>query len=212
VIRPRIAADLAACVAALRLVHEQDRYPHRWPVDPIDWLSPPWLRRAWVAVADRPAGAADHAGDPPRDEVAGHVALNVAGGDRSLGLLTEATGLAPERLAVVSRLFVSVGHRRRGLARALLRHAVANAHGEHLRPVLDVVAADRAAVALYELEGWQRIGSVTFHTRYGASLPGYVYAGPPPPAPAPSAAPKLPPDRADGDVVGLGSDADLGRE
>jgi GNAT superfamily N-acetyltransferase len=210
-IRPRIAADLAACVAALRLVHEQDRYPHRWPADPIDWLSPPRLRRAWVAIADRPAGAGDHAGDP-RDEVEGHVALNVAGGDRSLGLLTEATGLAPERLAVVSRLFVSVGHRRRGLARALLRHAVADAHGEHLRPVLDVVAADRAAVALYELEGWQRVGSVMFHTRYGASLPGYVYAGPPPPAPAPSAAPKLPPDRADGDVVGLGSDADLGRE
>jgi GNAT superfamily N-acetyltransferase len=194
-IRPRIAADLAACVAALRLVHEQDRYPHRWPADPIDWLSPPRLRRAWVAIADRPAGAGDHAGDP-RDEVEGHVALNVAGGDRSLGLLTEATGLAPERLAVVSRLFVSVGHRRRGLARALLRHAVADAHGEHLRPVLDVVAADRAAVALYELEGWQRVGSVMFHTRYGASLPGYVYAGPPPPPPA--AASELPPNRADG--------------
>jgi GNAT superfamily N-acetyltransferase len=194
-IRPRIAADLAACVAALRLVHEQDRDPHRWPADPIDWLSPPRLRRAWVAIADRPAGAGDHAGDP-RDEVEGHVALNVAGGDRSLGLLTEATGLAPERLAVVSRLFVSVGHRRRGLARALLRHAVADAHGEHLRPVLDVVAADRAAVALYELEGWQRVGSVMFHTRYGASLPGYVYAGPPPPPPA--AASELPPNRADG--------------
>jgi GNAT superfamily N-acetyltransferase len=169
-----------------------------------------------VAIADRSAGAGAGGGcgsgfDPLRDEVAGHVALNVAGGDRSLALLTEATGLSPERLAVVSRLFVAVGHRRRGLAQALLRHVVADAHQEHLRPVLDVVTADRGAVALYEREGWQRIGSVTFHTRYGESLPGYVYVGPPPPPPC--AAPGLPPTGRTGrDVVGLGGDACLGRE
>ena len=134
-----------------------------------------------------PDGSAGQQSNRSPDEIAGHVALNVAGGDRSLALLMEATGLSPDRLTVVTRLFVSVGHRRRGSACALLRHAVADAHVEDLRPVLDVVAADRSAIALYEDEGWQRVGAVTFHTRSGDCLPGYVYAGPPAPVPSPVA-------------------------
>jgi GNAT superfamily N-acetyltransferase len=167
-------------VAALRLVHEQDHYPHRWPADPYDWLQPPRQRNAWVAVTVVPPEPAGQ--DEPEGRIAGHVALNTAEGDPSIGISSEACGLTTDRLAVVSRLFVSVGCRRRGLARALLGHAVGHAHSQGLRPVLDVLEADRAAIALYEADGWQRVGSVTFRSRLGEPLPGSVYVGPPPPA------------------------------
>ncbi|MGW4940024.1 GNAT family N-acetyltransferase [Actinoplanes sp. NPDC004185] len=49
-IRSRVTADLPACVATLRLVHETDGYPLNWPADPPAWLTPPGLRGAWVAV------------------------------------------------------------------------------------------------------------------------------------------------------------------
>lgn len=179
-IRPRRESDLVACVAALQLVHEQDHYPHRWPADPYDWLQPPRQRHAWVAVRaalPEPAGQ-----EGQEDRIAGHVALNTAEGDPSIAVSSEACGLTIDRLAVVSRLFVAVDCRRRGLARALLGHAVAHAHGRGLRPVLDVLEADRAAIALYEADGWQRVGSVMFRSRLGEPLPGSVYVGPPPPA------------------------------
>ncbi len=38
------------CVRALREVHDRDRYPDRWPADPIVWLEPD--RAAWVAEVD----------------------------------------------------------------------------------------------------------------------------------------------------------------
>ena len=50
-IRPRTDADLPACVATLRTVHETDGYPLNWPGDPVAWLTPPDTRQAWVAVA-----------------------------------------------------------------------------------------------------------------------------------------------------------------
>jgi ribosomal protein S18 acetylase RimI-like enzyme len=56
-IRRRTAADLDACVAMLRAVHERDAYPMNWPADPRSWL----LETAWIAEWD---GA-----------VAGHVAV-----------------------------------------------------------------------------------------------------------------------------------------
>jgi GNAT superfamily N-acetyltransferase len=61
-IRPRTPADLDACVAALRAVHEADHYPLNWPADPVRWLTPPSLVAAWVAALD----------DLP---LAGHVAV-----------------------------------------------------------------------------------------------------------------------------------------
>ncbi|GAA1873218.1 GNAT family N-acetyltransferase [Asanoa iriomotensis] len=49
IVRPREAADLPGCVTALRAVHYADAYPLNWPDDPIGWLSPTGLARAWVA-------------------------------------------------------------------------------------------------------------------------------------------------------------------
>ncbi|GIF66034.1 hypothetical protein Ais01nite_40690 [Asanoa ishikariensis] len=61
-VRPRRAADLPGCVAALRAVHEADAYPLNWPLDPVGWLDPPGLVRAWVA-------------ELPEGTIAGHVAI-----------------------------------------------------------------------------------------------------------------------------------------
>jgi len=194
VIRERTDEDLVACAAALRSVHETDRYPHSWPHDPIDWLCPPRQRRAWVAVS-RDAGepGTGGAGEPGTGgageggveggvEIAGHVAVNIARGDPALEVSTRGAGLPATGLIVVSRLFVVSTFRRRGTARALLNQAVAHAHSEKLRPVLDVLEADSAAVAFYDQIGWQRIGTIVFRSREGEPLPALVYAGPAAPA------------------------------
>jgi len=95
-IRPRTPADLDACVAALREVHEADRYPMNWPSDPARWLTPPGLAAAWVAALD----------DVP---LAGHaLLLESPAGDLEL-----------------ARLFVPPAARRRAVASALLQTAAA---------------------------------------------------------------------------------------
>ncbi|MFF7941216.1 hypothetical protein ACFZC5_15995 [Nocardia gamkensis] len=66
IIRPRSEADLDACTAALRHVHERDRYPEIWPDDPAGWLSPPKLLAAIVAERDQ--------------TVVGHVGLDAGRG------------------------------------------------------------------------------------------------------------------------------------
>ncbi|MEV6842521.1 GNAT family N-acetyltransferase [Actinoplanes sp. NPDC051411] len=93
-IRPRTPADLDACVAALREVHEADGYPTNWPADPAAWLTPPELAAAWVASLD----------DVP---LAGHALLvNRPSGELEL-----------------ARLFVPPAARRRAVASALLAAA-----------------------------------------------------------------------------------------
>jgi GNAT superfamily N-acetyltransferase len=64
VLRDRTAADLDACVHALRAVHEADGYPVNWPQDPGRWLDPPGVLAAWVFA------------DP---EIAGHVLVTAPG-------------------------------------------------------------------------------------------------------------------------------------
>jgi GNAT superfamily N-acetyltransferase len=95
-IRPRTRADLDACVAALRAVHEADRYPLNWPADPARWLTPPGLAAAWVATLDDV-------------HLAGHA------------LLLE----SPSGDLELARLFVPPAARRRAVASALLRTAAA---------------------------------------------------------------------------------------
>ncbi|HEV7962469.1 MAG TPA: GNAT family N-acetyltransferase, partial [Actinoplanes sp.] len=63
-LRDRTAADLDACVLALRAVHEADGYPVNWPPKPARWLDPPGVLAAWVFA------------DP---EVAGHVLVTAPG-------------------------------------------------------------------------------------------------------------------------------------
>ncbi|MGH9169339.1 MAG: GNAT family N-acetyltransferase [Acidimicrobiales bacterium] len=167
-VRPRATADLDDCALALREVYEADRYPRTFPDDPVQWLQHPRQRQAWVAVTDT-------------GSLAGHVALNVAEGDPAISVSTAWTGLGPEHLAVVSRLFVVPACRRAGVARALVDTAVRAAHEAGQRPVLDVLQADTEAISTYETLGWERAGSIVFKSaRTGESMPGFVYAGPVP--------------------------------
>lgn len=140
-VRRRCEADLPACVAALRAVHEADGYPVRWPADPARWLTPRGTRAAWVV--------------PSRDGVAGHVACGEARfGPEVLAALSAEAGVPPRDLVAVSRLFVVPSARRTGIARDLL--AAVTGLG---RPVLDVAEQGIAAVSLYEGLGWRRVAS-----------------------------------------------------
>ncbi|WP_372454275.1 GNAT family N-acetyltransferase [Streptomyces tardus] len=64
------------------------------------------------------------------------------------------------QLAVVSRLFVLPEARGHALGGLLLGRAVARARELGLQPLLDVVATDTAACALYERHGWELLGTV----------------------------------------------------
>ena len=141
-VRPRAPADLPACVAALRRVHEASGYPSRWPDDPGRWITPSRMVAAWVAELD--------------GSIVGHVAL-VRG--MRFDCLLRATGLPAEALGGIARLYVDPAFRRVGLARALLEAAADSAVAHGLQPVLDVVADARPAIALYEQAGWQLAGT-----------------------------------------------------
>jgi GNAT superfamily N-acetyltransferase len=143
-IRPRQPADLEACVAVLRRVHDRSGYPARWPADPARWLSPAGQIAAWVA---------EHAG-----AVVGHVGLTE--GDSPPDLL-QAAGAPASELTEITRLFVDPAARGAGLGGELLAAASAHAVASGLRPVLEVVDDAGPAIALYERSGWQQIGAGT---------------------------------------------------
>ncbi|MFF5703512.1 GNAT family N-acetyltransferase [Streptomyces sp. NPDC012794] len=146
-IRRRGPDDLGACVRALAEVHHGDGYPVDWPERPREWLSPPALLGSWVAERD--------------GRVAGHIALCRGGpGDAAPGLWSLRTGVPAEGAAVVSRLFVAPAARGRGTGALLMARAVREARDLGLHPVLDVVASDTVAVALYERLGWSLLAAV----------------------------------------------------
>ena len=146
-VRYRADRDLGACAGVLAEVHDRDGYPVDWPERPGAWLTPPSLVAAWVAELD--------------GRIAGHVGLARSGaGDAAPGLWSDRTGVGVDRTAVISRLFVAPGARGRGLGAALLNRAGAEARRRGLHPVLDVVASDTAAAALYERLGWEFLAAV----------------------------------------------------
>jgi GNAT superfamily N-acetyltransferase len=133
-------------VSVLAAVHAADGYPLLWPKDPPAWLTPVNLLNAWVAE--------DGAG------VMGHVALCSAVGDAAAPLWSAASSLPPERLGVVAKLFVAPSARGRGVGATLLAHVCAEARIQRLGPVLEVLAHDQSAIALYERTGWRHVASV----------------------------------------------------
>lgn len=162
-LRPRQPADIAACVAVLAAVHAADGYPLGWPANPAAWLAPDGLLAAWVAEADQ--------------RVTGHVALCRAAGDEA-AVWSAASGLPQDRIAEVARLFVAPEARGQGVGTALLATACAWARSHDLRPALQVLDHDHAAVALYERSGWRRVArGPTFPAPNGgapATLLSYV--------------------------------------
>jgi GNAT superfamily N-acetyltransferase len=148
-VRARSDDDLAACSALLVAVHHADRYPDSLPAEPQSFLEVADMLGGWVV--DGPEG------------IVGHVVLRQSTSAPVMDLAGRATGLGPERLAVVGRLLVAPSARRRGAGSALLEAAAGRARELGRRPVLDVVrTGDRQpAIELYERCGWQMAGEVT---------------------------------------------------
>ncbi|WP_280492504.1 GNAT family N-acetyltransferase [Nocardia asiatica] len=138
-IRPRTSVDLDACAAALRIVHEVDRYPETWPTDPAAWLSPPKLLAAVVAVRD--------------GSVVGHVGLGASSGTPEG--VRESAGT--EAVVSVIRLYVVPAARRAGAGTRLLTAAVRMAADLGRRAVLTVTSDSAAAIAMYERLGWRHV-------------------------------------------------------
>lgn len=145
-IRARRQDEMEACVRLLADVHAADGYPMYWPTDPVNWLTPENMLAAWVAEDEH--------------GLIGHVALCSAAGDSAAPLWSEASGLPPEHLGVVAKLFAAPRARGRGVGAALLETIRAEVRIRGLRPVLEVLDHDQAAIALYERTGWRRVASV----------------------------------------------------
>jgi len=160
-IRQRVEADLGPCLALLQRVHGRDRYPLVWPDDPIDWLQTADAIGGWVCESD--------------GGIAGQVLLRRPSGP-PVRVWEEATGMGADRLAVVSRLFVDPLHRCSGIGRELLATAATEARRRSLRPVLDVLIRGRAAVRLYEEQGWTRVEQFVWDMPDGSQEPAWAYA------------------------------------
>ncbi|MFD4413713.1 GNAT family N-acetyltransferase [Streptomyces sp. NPDC058475] len=135
------------CVRVLAEVHQCDGYPVNWPDQPDEWLSHASPLGAWVAELD--------------GSLVGHVSLSRSGeGDLAPGLWSERSGTSKDLTAVVSRLFVAPRARGHGIGALLIGRAVEESRRRGLHPVLDVVASDTAAAALYERLGWELMATV----------------------------------------------------
>lgn len=146
-VRPRTDADVEKCVRILADTHQCDSYPVNWPHQPGKWLSKASALGAWVAELG--------------GHLVGHVSLSHSGeGDLAPGLWSERNGTSENRAAVVSRLFVAPQARGHGIGAMLIGQAVEKARLLGLQPVLDVVATDTAAAALYERLGWELMATV----------------------------------------------------
>jgi ribosomal protein S18 acetylase RimI-like enzyme len=144
-VRTRSAHDLSQCVRILEALHRTDGYPISWPEDPAGWLSPTGTLAAWVAEVG--------------DRIAGHVALRATAADAGAAAWSEATGLPPDGLGSITRLFVSRHDRGAGFGGALLETACAESAARGLKPVLDVTDKDRGAIRVYERRGCRRVDS-----------------------------------------------------
>jgi GNAT superfamily N-acetyltransferase len=144
-LRPRRPEDLDGCLKMLREVHDVDRYPAIWPADPSAWLAGDDRLEAWVAEDD--------------GTLLGHLSLHGTDASRARPQWREALPVPVERLAVVSRFFVGIHARRRGVGAALMGRAEEHAAARGLRLVLDVAAHNRSAIAFYERRGWRGVGT-----------------------------------------------------
>lgn len=166
-VRRRQPTDMDDLVSLLRAVHESDGFPARWPNDPHAWLTPSTLVAAWTGrQADAPAPV-------------GHVGLTqVVPGRDTTELWCHSTCSPPAQLRCVTALFVAPPARGTGLGAALLATAASFARTEGRRAVLEVASSDQAAVALYEAQGWVRVGVLADRTYLPADAVSLLYVSP----------------------------------
>lgn len=164
-VRPRRVVDVNECVRVLADVHEQDGYPVGWPDCPATWLAQSGQLAAWVAELD--------------GQIIGHIALSrSSGGDLAPGLWSSRVGGRAEDAGVISRLFVAPSARGRRVGSLLMAHAVRDAGERGLHPVLDVVATDSAAIAVYERLGWLQLGQFDQQWGSGQKVTVHCYSAP----------------------------------
>lgn len=164
-IRAKTDADGPACLDLLQRVRAHDGYPL--------YLAPEDVEDFFVTEAEVVAWVAEHQGC-----VVGHVALHWEGADPTLIAAHRATGLPVDGLIMLARLFVAPSARRLGVGRALLEHATAEAQSRGRRAVLDVGQPLSAAVALYESQGWKRVGELHLALDAHTTLSVWVYVSP----------------------------------
>lgn len=165
-LRARNEDDLDACELLARTVHTVDGYPPRFADDLRLFVAAQGALGAWVAESDR--------------VIVGHVALQSRSSQTVMALASEATGWPPDRLCVVTRLFVSPSERRRGIGGSLLEQAAEAGLARGLRPILDVATHFQTAIRLYEQAGWTCAGQVTVRFDGEEALEELVYLGPAP--------------------------------
>lgn len=165
-VRERTAGDLPGCFDALREVHRQNNYPRWWPEDPAAWFDPPGTVAAWVALDDD-------------GSVLGHLCVVTPVDDV---IVAQTLGVDVDRLAVVSRLFVSPRARGRGLSLGTRLLSVARdwADAAGRRLMLDVIDDGSPAVDLYERSGWILVDRrhTDWSTPEGERCPIRVYVAP----------------------------------
>lgn len=164
IIRDRSSSDGGALEAIARKTHQLDSYPVYLPGDLQSFIMDQDALGAWVATRGQ--------------EVLGHVALHRSSAEEVMDAVVSATGLAGDRVAVVARLLVSPAARRQGIGRALLEKAATAASCLGRRAVLDVVEDHRAAFALYEACGWERVGRVEWTLPGDRPLREFIYLSP----------------------------------
>lgn len=163
-VRHRADDDLPSLRQVAQDVHALDGYPPRLPRDLGRFVAAPEALASFVATAS--------------GQVIGHVCVSPSSSPEVLGLAQQALGVQLKDIAVVARMLVSPTARRRGVARALLAEAVAEAHRLGRKPILDVATHFIAAIALYESAGWRRLGLVTVDISGMDPMDEYVYATP----------------------------------
>ena len=156
---------LSALEDVARRVHSLDGYPPYMPDDDFaGFLNSNESIGAWVAtVRQRPIG---------------QVALHTGSSAEVMALACNSLGVSADTIAVVARLVVDPDYRRTGVAARLLDVAASSASDRGLLPILDVVDQFRPAIALYEREGWTRLGTVTVQLPDGTSISERVYTAP----------------------------------
>jgi GNAT superfamily N-acetyltransferase len=166
IVRPKTAADAEELLALAYQVQRHSGYPRYLPDDLAGFITPGSEDVGWVAESN--------------GHIVGHVGLHTAAGHPTLPAAQRATGLGPERLAVLARLLVAPELRRQGIAQQLIAVVLQYARDRDQRVVLDVVKEATAPILLYEDLGWTRLEDVQLPLRGGRVLDMWVYLSPPP--------------------------------
>jgi GNAT superfamily N-acetyltransferase len=122
--------------------------------------------QAWVAVAEEEEGA-----------VIGHVALNKASESNVCAAMWWERHPDTD-IAVLGRLFVQPGSRRRGAASKLVRTVEEEAHSKGQRLVMFALVKDQDAIRLYRHLGWESFGSTVYHWGQGNEMAAECFVSP----------------------------------